>query len=384
MTLPKGIDLNQYKIQAKELLKQARAAQPEALGRLRQHHPKHDLPAASGSLRLADAQLVIARENEFPSWAKFKQYLLFRSAVQALDSGDIKRLETLLDEHPGLVRYRCRKGEWYEEGYFAGATLLNHIAGNPWRCPIPPNILDITRLLLSRGARDQPPKPKYTIGLLLTSRQASEAGVAVPLIDLLVAAGGIDIDLTDASILNAPLGNGAPATALELIRRGARMDIRHAAALGRLDLVKRFFDKDDTPTSTSLVPLPQEPAESKAHLEQAFIWACRCGQNSVSEFLLEQGVDPAAQANVGQTGLHYAAHGGQLKTVEMLIARKVPLEVKNMYGGTVLGQALWSAFNEPKDDHLPIVEALIAAGAKIEPNWNKWIDELRQRRGAKS
>ena len=384
MTLPKGIDLNQYRTQAKELLKQARASQPEALDRLRHHHPDHDVLAKSGSVRLADAQLVIARENEFPSWSKFKQHLLFRNAVQALDSGDIERLETLLDKHPWLVRYHCQKGEWYEEGYFAGATLLNHIAGNPSRCPIPRNILDIARLLLSRGARDESPKPKYTIGLLLTSRQASEAGVGLPLIDLLIAASGIEIDLTDPSILNGPLGNEAPATALELIRRGARMDIRHAAALGRLDLAKSIFDGDSLHTNASLVPLPQEPGEAKAQLEQAFIWACQCGQNSVIEFLLEQGVDPAAQANVGQTGLHYAAHYGQLETVKMLIARKAPLEVKNMYGGTVLGQALWSAFNEAQDDHLPIVEALIAAGAKIEPDWNKWIDELRRRHGAKS
>jgi Ankyrin repeats (3 copies)/Homeodomain-like domain len=299
-------------------------------------------------------------------------------------SGDIERLETLLDKHPWLARYHCQKGECYEEGYFAGATLLNHIAGNPSRCPIPRNILDITRLLLSRGARDEPPKPKYTIGLLLTSRQASEAGVALPLIDLLIAAGGIEIDLTHQSILNDPLRNEAPATALALIRRGAKMDIRHAAALGRLDLVKCFLDGDDLHANVSLVPLPEESGEAKAQLEQAFIWACQCGQNSVSEFLLEQGVDPAAQANVGQTGLHYAAHCGHLETVKMLIARKSPLEVKNMYGGTVLGQALWSAFNEPQDDHLPIVEALIAAGAKIDPDWNKWIDELRQRHGAKS
>src|SRR5215475_8209479 len=215
MTPPKGIDLNQYKTQAKELLKQARAALPEALDRLRQHHPEHDSLAKSGSLRLADTQLVIARENEFPSWSKFKQYLLFRNAVQALDSGDIERLETLLDKHPWLVRYHCQKGECYEEGYFAGATLLNHIAGNPSRCPIPRNILDITRLL--------------------TSRQASEAGVALPLIDLLIAAGGIEIDLTHPSILNGPLGNEAPETALALIRRGAKMDVRHAAALGLLD-----------------------------------------------------------------------------------------------------------------------------------------------------
>ena len=97
------------------------------------------------------------------------QYLLFREAVQALDAGDIERLETLLDEHPWLVHYKCYKGEPYEEGYFSGATLLNHIAGNPDRCQIPTNIIDITRLLLSCGARDEHPRPKYTIGLLLTS-----------------------------------------------------------------------------------------------------------------------------------------------------------------------------------------------------------------------
>src|SRR4030095_6705596 len=98
--------------------------------------------------------------------------------------------------------------------------------------PIPPNILDITRLLLSRGAHDEPPRPKYTIGLLLTSRQASEAGVALPLIDLRMEAGGIELDLPAPDILNGPLGNHAAATAEALIRRGAKLDIRHAAALG--------------------------------------------------------------------------------------------------------------------------------------------------------
>lgn len=306
------------------------------------------------------------------------QYLIFREAVQALDAGDIERLETLLDQHPWLVHYHCHTGKPYEEGYFTGATLLNHIAGNPSRCPIPGNVTDITRLLLSRGARDEPPRSKYTIGLLLTSKQASEAGVALSLIDLLTAAQGTQIDLTDPTILNGPLGNEAPATALALIERGARMDIRHAAALGRLDLVQCFFNGDDVPANSSLIPLPEEPSEARLQIEQAFIWACQCGRNGVGEFLLDQGVDPAAQVNVGQTALHLAAHYGQLETVRMLIARKAPLEVKNMYGGTVLGQALWSAFNEPRKDHLPIIETLIAAGAKIEPDWNKWIDELRR------
>lgn len=50
-------------------------------------------------------------------------------------------------------------------------------------------------------------------------------------------------DLTDPSILDGPLWNHAPATALELIRRGAKMNIRHAAALGRFDLVKDLINE---------------------------------------------------------------------------------------------------------------------------------------------
>ena len=303
------------------------------------------------------------------------QYLQFREAVQTLDTGNIERLQELLDEHPWLIRYKCYEGEPYEEGYFSGATLLNHIAGNPNRCPIPTNILDITRLLLSRGARDEPPRPKYTIGLLLTSKQASEAGVALPLIDLLTQAHGTSLDLTDKNILNGPLGNGAPATALALIDRGARMEFRHAAALGRLDLVQSFFNGSEL--HPSLIPLSEDPAESKFQIEQAFIRACQFGHNSIVEFLLDQGVDAASQADSGQTGLHYAAHCGQLETVKLLIAREAPLEVKNMYDGTVLGQALWSAYNEPRKDHLVIIDTLIAAGAHVDADWNKWIDDLR-------
>lgn len=203
----------------------------------------------------------------------------------------------------------------------------------------------------------------------------------MPLIDLLVAASGVDLDLKDPNILTGPLLNGASGTAMELMRRGARMDIRHAAALGRLDLVQQFFSGVDL--DASLIPLPDDPSEARARIEEAFIRACQFGHNAVCEFLLHKGVDPTAQVNVGQTGLHYAAHAGQLETVKLLIARGVPLEVKNEYGGTVLGQALWSAFNEPKETHLAIVDALIDAGADIKPEWNKAIDELRRREDAK-
>jgi hypothetical protein len=37
-----------------------------------------------------------------------------------------------------------------------------------------------------------------------------------------------------------------------------------------------------------------------------------------------------------------------------------------MYKGTVLGTAVWSAINEPRPDHLRIIEALIEAGAQVD------------------
>ena len=49
--------------------------------------------------------------------------------------------------------------------------------------------------------------------------EQSDAGVAMPLIDLLIAASGVNIDLTGPNILTGPRLNGAPGTAMELIRR---------------------------------------------------------------------------------------------------------------------------------------------------------------------
>ena len=46
-----------------------------------------------------------------------------------------------------------------------------------------------------------------------------------------------------------------------------------------------------------------------------------------------------------------------------------------MYGGTVFDQAIWSAVNEYSPDHAAIVEALLEAGAVVEPGYAKWWEE---------
>jgi ankyrin repeat protein len=73
--LPAHPSLEQYKKQAKELLKAYRSADVETIRRVKRNHPRFEKLAEPGfdisKFALADAQLVIAREHGFESWPKF-------------------------------------------------------------------------------------------------------------------------------------------------------------------------------------------------------------------------------------------------------------------------------------------------------------------------
>ncbi|HKF47130.1 MAG TPA: ankyrin repeat domain-containing protein [Terracidiphilus sp.] len=66
--IPAHPDLNQYKKQAKDLVRACRLGDAAGLARLQSHHPhwKH-----GEKVMLTDAQLVLAREHGFESWPKF-------------------------------------------------------------------------------------------------------------------------------------------------------------------------------------------------------------------------------------------------------------------------------------------------------------------------
>jgi hypothetical protein len=51
--------------------------------------------------------------------------------------------------------------------------------------------------------------------------------------------------------------------------------------VGRLDLVKSFFNEDGSLRRDA----------TKAQMESGFMWACDCGRTKLVEFLLEKGVD---------------------------------------------------------------------------------------------
>lgn len=82
--LPPRPSLEQYKKQAKDLVKGRAEAAPEALERIQRHHPRwRDLPDPEVSFKLSDAQLVVAREHDFESWSKFARRVQELQPVQS-------------------------------------------------------------------------------------------------------------------------------------------------------------------------------------------------------------------------------------------------------------------------------------------------------------
>src|SRR5215469_237050 len=87
--LPDRPNLEQYKKQAKELVRACANGAPEAMQRVRRHHPKFQRQAdapdldsetwddtnSGKTIALTDAQLVIAREHGFESWPKFTAHI---------------------------------------------------------------------------------------------------------------------------------------------------------------------------------------------------------------------------------------------------------------------------------------------------------------------
>lgn len=73
--LPAHPSLEQLQKRAKELLRQVRAGESAALQRFQVAIPQLGNSVPPREVRLADAQLVIAREHDFESWADLKHYI---------------------------------------------------------------------------------------------------------------------------------------------------------------------------------------------------------------------------------------------------------------------------------------------------------------------
>ncbi len=399
LPLPPRPNLNQYKKLAKDFARAANSAAPSALRAWITHWIASlvklsnltitpQLPVSidhwtsqlerfarteksSAKLTLTKSQFLLARAHGFESWPKFARHLEsvsrantpisnFERAVDAIITGDAKTLEALLRKNPKLILARSTREH--------RATLLHYVAANGiegYRQKTPANAVEIAKLLLDSGAEVNATAEIYgsdatTLALVATSTHPEQAGLQESLLQLLLEHGAS----LDASVLNACLANGHLQAAEFLGARGAALDLESAAGLGRINEVKKYFDQNGALAANA----------TKAKLDRGFLWACEYGRDEVVELFLRHGADLEAQANTGQTALHWAVIGAHVGTINLLLSHGANLEAKNSYGGTALGQALWSALHSNKqkeEDYIRVIETLLKAGAHIDDDSRK-------------
>jgi hypothetical protein len=359
----------------------------EAEGIERRWHKFRQQNERAARCRLADAQFFVARGHGFASWTKFSGHLEslaranspvsnFEAAVDAIVTGDLPGLEKLLAENPELTRARSTREH--------RSTLLHYVSANgveDFRQKTPKNIVKITRLLLDAGADVNAESDAYggrstTLGLAATSWHPQAAGVQLPLVELLIEHGAIIDGPDGGSAVNGCLHNGRGAAAEFFANHGAKLDLEAAAGVGRLDVVKGFFNEDGT----------LKPSATPEQMKDGFAWACEFGRPSVVEFLLSRGmqIDAKLKHN-GQTGLHWAALGGHLDTVKLLLERGAPVDAKDeSFEGTPLQWAMYGWGNSAGESghYYEVVALLARAGARLEPEWYDG-DEERERSVAK-
>lgn len=411
LPLPARPDLEQYKKLAKELLRAGRSAGSDAIRDWSATWIKSlveqagiEIPPDSewidgwirdvasyagaklaGDGKLSDAQFVIARSHGFASWPKFVRHIRsaaeagtaeaqFEAAADAVVAGDIEALLKLLRSNPELAHRRSSREH--------RATLLHYASANgveSYRQKTPKNIIEIAGVLLGAGADVDATADVYrgnctTLGLVATSVHPQRAGVQQPLMQLLLDHGasmeGAGRAGGERPLVLACFHNGQPDAARFLADHGAPLDLEAAAGVGRLEVVKSFFD-----AAGNLIP----PA-THGQLQNGFLWACECGHDEVALFLLERGADLIDPGDTGATALHWAAGAADVALVKYLMERGAPLEVKNRWGGTVLQHAAYGFEHCPADlDFAPTFETLLAAGAQIRGPWLKWLESVKAR-----
>jgi hypothetical protein len=340
--LPPNPNLDHLRLQAKDLILAHAARDPQAAQRIREFHPRfaraRDEEIFGASFRRHDAQLTIAREGGFPTWARLKRRVekpvptddlslphherikdpIFRRAVDLLDAGDVEGLRAHLNAHPQVIRQHAL----FEGGnYFRNPTLLEFIAENPIRRgALPVNIASIARVILEAGAKSDQSALDGALGLVCSGCVPRQCGVQIPLIDLLCAYGA---DANKAM----PAAFGEFEAVHALIRNGAQMTLPVAAALGRVDDIRDLL-----------------LAASGDDRHRALALSSQFGHTEIVRLLLDAGEDPNRYNPVGchshSTPLHQAALAGHAGVVQLLVERGARLDLKDtIWQGTPAGWA---------------------------------------------
>jgi hypothetical protein len=293
--LPARPDLDQLRHQAKDLLHAAQRGDPGAITRIH---------AVSDQLMLSAAQLALAREYGFASWARLKLEVERRDM---LNSRDLSRLTRLLAEHRELATEKMQ--HWADRQCGEPLGYIMMLRFNHDRLGLPaelPGTGAIAKALIDAGApvngrpgdRDTP---------LISAASVGDADVVRALIEA-----GADLDA-----VSAPDSGGVPSgTALAhaavfgmtevldvLVAAGARIDsLEMAAAAG----------------DVTGWPLGRYTLQSRL---RALVFAVQYQRLEVIDQLIAAGTPVnEPDAEWGRLPLHTAAGDGRAASVRRLLA----------------------------------------------------------------
>ena len=109
--LPPHPNLEHLKYQAKDLLKERKGRTAGVAQRIREFHPRYreatDAEILDTRFSLSDAQLAIAREHGFSSWARLKRHIEKPTLVDRLDLPHQQRIEDATFRRAVAIRL-CR------------------------------------------------------------------------------------------------------------------------------------------------------------------------------------------------------------------------------------------------------------------------------------
>jgi ankyrin repeat protein len=376
--LPQRPDLDQLRRLAKELRDAARAGDPTAAERVARH-----VAAPRSPLPLAEAQLVVAREHGFPSWARLKAAVLAASASlhDAVEANDVALVRLLLERGAEPDRHVVEHAAWHTDhqclrlliehgAQVRGTGAMSDLIGRD----DPQGV----RMLIAAGADPGRPNPAgsapagllsdLTENPLPAAARRDSAAVVEALLE-----GGADPDGTSRdgrSALRGAVRRGRPEVAAVLLRHGARDDVEavdrllgacaradRAAAEALLarhpDLVARLGDDD----GALLVDL----AES--------------GDAVSVRLMLDLGFPPDTRRGPdGGAALHAAAYMGRADVVRLLIAHGADVECRDRrWRSTPLCWATVGSGERPPGRHPAdwpaTVLALLETGASIGDAW---------------
>ena len=354
--------LSAYEDQAITLFAGHRAADPAVINLFHRKHPRFldekikwrpkfipDFEIRDAALSIDDARLTIARYYDFLDWPSLAVHVAdiakpgpvfeFESAIEAVINGDLARLEDALRRDPALIRARSSRVCCFDPPVHR-ATLLHYVAANGvegYRQRTPPNVVEIARTLLQAGAEPDALADMYggectTMSMLVSSRHPANAGLQVPLVELLLDfAAAIEGRGTKkwGRPLHTALAFGMIDAAKVLAKRGARVDLAAAAGLGLLDAAVGLLASAD--------------AEAR---HRALSLAAQHGHADIVRLLLDVGEDPNRYNLEGNhshsTPLHQAVVGGHESVVRLLIDSGARLDIRDtIWNGTPLGWALY-------------------------------------------